>query len=179
MTAPSPEQGRCVCGHEKSEHRYVLGCTVLDCACGPGCIHAGFVDAAAPEPSEEERLARETAALTPLVSQMLHGGDHINACAWSRPFDPDLVSRCVDFLRFNAPDFLNLLGVRARVKQELEKMELAARRISEDAHTAHVKQPPVKPPAYHSWLRGRCETAAEKIADLIHDRLAAIEKEQG
>ncbi len=42
----------CVCDHPRSQHEHmtsahgapVLGCTVPDCACGPGCIHGGFVD---------------------------------------------------------------------------------------------------------------------------------------
>lgn len=36
----------CVCGHAKSMHiriSGVLGCTIAGCACGPGCIHEGFV----------------------------------------------------------------------------------------------------------------------------------------
>lgn len=45
----------CVCLHPKSEHipkhseamgRAVLACTEPTCACGPGCIHEGFVDRA-------------------------------------------------------------------------------------------------------------------------------------
>lgn len=38
---------RCVCTHQLSFHAKkdgVLACTVDDCACGPGCIHEGFVD---------------------------------------------------------------------------------------------------------------------------------------
>lgn len=40
---------QCVCLHQLSLHEErdgVLACTVDDCACGPGCIHEGFVDAA-------------------------------------------------------------------------------------------------------------------------------------
>lgn len=36
----------CVCLHSKGEHERrqgVLACTVSGCACGPGCIHNGFV----------------------------------------------------------------------------------------------------------------------------------------
>lgn len=46
----------CVCGHSLSDHSYrsagpetggavgmVLGCDAPGCACGPGCIHEGFV----------------------------------------------------------------------------------------------------------------------------------------
>ena len=50
----------CVCGHSLARHqpmpsvhappyglhnpRLVMGCTEEGCACGPGCIHEGFVD---------------------------------------------------------------------------------------------------------------------------------------
>jgi len=50
---PGPHANdRCVCGHILSAHREmpstnlpptVLGCTIPGCACGPGCIHEGFV----------------------------------------------------------------------------------------------------------------------------------------
>lgn len=43
-----PAEPRCVCGHTKSQHEPmggVLGCSVVGCACGTGCIHEGFVDA--------------------------------------------------------------------------------------------------------------------------------------
>lgn len=54
IEAPSPV---CVCGHPLSQHSYrsagmegdgrihgmILGCDVTGCACGPGCIHEGFV----------------------------------------------------------------------------------------------------------------------------------------
>lgn len=48
---PSPDASQrlaCVCGHAKSDHARrdgVLACTVAGCACGPGCIHEGFVSA--------------------------------------------------------------------------------------------------------------------------------------
>ena len=37
---------RCVCGHVYSAHGMrgdVLACSVASCACGPGCIHEGWV----------------------------------------------------------------------------------------------------------------------------------------
>jgi hypothetical protein len=34
----------CVCGHPRSAH-FANKCTVPLCACGPGCIHEGFVRA--------------------------------------------------------------------------------------------------------------------------------------
>lgn len=47
----SPEARRalamCVCNHRRGQHALragVLACTVDGCACGPGCIHQGFVD---------------------------------------------------------------------------------------------------------------------------------------
>lgn len=52
--ATRPEDTMCVCGHPRSRHASkpsgalpptVLACTVPGCACGPGCIHEGFVDA--------------------------------------------------------------------------------------------------------------------------------------
>jgi hypothetical protein len=48
MTNPADQSaGTCVCEHPKSQHAIsggVLACTVKGCACGPGCIHEGFVD---------------------------------------------------------------------------------------------------------------------------------------
>jgi hypothetical protein len=40
----------CVCGHPKSMHQpfgegAMLACVAVGCACRPGCIHDGFVDA--------------------------------------------------------------------------------------------------------------------------------------
>lgn len=52
MVAPNVIVGsdpECVCGdvarpHLKSEHDATGRCTISSCACGPGCIHDGFVD---------------------------------------------------------------------------------------------------------------------------------------
>jgi hypothetical protein len=48
---PDCTERRCVCGHLKVEHRKVLNlygevlkCSVENCACGPSCIHEGYVD---------------------------------------------------------------------------------------------------------------------------------------
>jgi hypothetical protein len=39
----------CVCGHTRGEHAYqdrgAIKCRAAGCACGPGCIHEGFVNA--------------------------------------------------------------------------------------------------------------------------------------
>ena len=54
---PGEAEAKCVCGHPKSAHDMTVKpygkCTVPDCACGPGCIHDGFVDAS--EPTAETR----------------------------------------------------------------------------------------------------------------------------
>jgi hypothetical protein len=60
--ADAGSEPRCVCQHLKSQHELigddeVLACMVKDCACGPGCIHEGFVDAAGDEVSEPTREA--------------------------------------------------------------------------------------------------------------------------
>lgn len=41
------KEGVCVCGHPRAAHapfKGVLTCIIPNCACGPGCIHEGFVD---------------------------------------------------------------------------------------------------------------------------------------
>ena len=49
LSLPAPTEDRgCVCGHWRSVHKRVDGvlkCTASGCACGPGCIHDGFVAA--------------------------------------------------------------------------------------------------------------------------------------
>jgi hypothetical protein len=54
---PPEPADRCVCQHLRAEHAMrdgVLACTVKDCACGPGCIHEGFVDwESVPAPTPE------------------------------------------------------------------------------------------------------------------------------
>jgi hypothetical protein len=62
IRAPRPAEPVCVCLHLKSKHAMkggVLACMVKDCACGPGCIHEGFVDRDSGEgaPIEYEALA--------------------------------------------------------------------------------------------------------------------------
>lgn len=45
---PQSPYDRCVCGHIRVSHEKkggILACTVEACACGPGCIHEGFVRA--------------------------------------------------------------------------------------------------------------------------------------
>ena len=42
----SSDGAMCVCDHPQAQHTLqggVLACTVDGCACGPGCIHDGFV----------------------------------------------------------------------------------------------------------------------------------------
>jgi hypothetical protein len=39
------EADLCVCGHARSSHDNMGKCASPDCACGPGCIHDGFVRA--------------------------------------------------------------------------------------------------------------------------------------
>jgi hypothetical protein len=46
------QRAYCVCGHSKSQHDGPK-CCVPTCACGPGCIHDGFVDADGPEGNGE------------------------------------------------------------------------------------------------------------------------------
>lgn len=71
---PVEEERTCVCGHPETAHEGPR-CTVAMCACGPGCIHEGFVDAASggfgeprPQPdsaamAREERLLHESYSL--------------------------------------------------------------------------------------------------------------------
>lgn len=50
---PSPDK-LCVCGHPRSKHSPrdgVLACTIEYCACGPGCIHDGYVPADGSDPN--------------------------------------------------------------------------------------------------------------------------------
>lgn len=49
LAAPDP---MCVCDHPLSSHELrggVMACRAEGCACGPGCIHDGFVDKDAPQ----------------------------------------------------------------------------------------------------------------------------------
>jgi hypothetical protein len=65
--APAFVAGACVCGHIKADHvdrAGVLACTAPGCACGPGCIHDGFVAAdGTMMPDEALRFVARTAEL--------------------------------------------------------------------------------------------------------------------
>lgn len=69
MSTNEDNEQRCVCGHPKAAHTpraasapehetqgVVLACTVAGCACGPGCIHDGFVAAESSTKTEAEAL---------------------------------------------------------------------------------------------------------------------------
>ena len=66
MSELPAEDAVCVCDHTASEHSHrqgVLACDVAGCACGPGCIHTGFVDreTGVAAPMTPEAQAREQA----------------------------------------------------------------------------------------------------------------------